>query len=83
MDPKILDSKSRGLPMVVREKDVGKSEGFSVIEKVLVLRLSGTKASRRPTGLRLQESLENQPYEETQMTVMGKTKTGASSAQVS
>lgn len=45
--------------------------------------LPGAKASRRPTGLRLQESLENRKNEGKQMAVMGKTRTGASSAEVS
>lgn len=43
-------------------------------------RVPGTKVSLRPTGLLLQENLENCFYEEKQMTVMVKSLTGASSA---
>ena len=45
--------------MAVREKDVGRSEGPAVIAGIRVATSPGAKASPRPTGLSLQENLEN------------------------
>ena len=45
--------------MEVRAWDVGKSEGRSVMERIRVSKLPGTKVSPRPTGASLRESMEN------------------------
>src|SRR4029079_10301507 len=45
--------------MEVRAWDVGKSEGRSVMERIGVSTLPGTKVSPRPTGAFSRESMEN------------------------
>ena len=45
--------------MKVRAWDVGKSEGRSVIERIRVSTLPGTKVSPRPTGAFSRGSMEN------------------------
>jgi hypothetical protein len=45
--------------MEVRAWDVGKSEGRSVMERIRVLMLPGTKVSPRPTGTFSRDRMEN------------------------
>ena len=45
--------------MEMRAWDVGKSEGRSVMERIRVSTLPGTKVSPRPTGAFSRESMEN------------------------
>ena len=59
-------------------EDAGKSERLAVMAGIRVLTLPGTKVSRRPAGLSLQESLRNRLHEEKQMTTVNDP--GASSA---
>jgi len=39
-------------------QDAGRSEGFTVMVKIPIVTLSGTKVSPRPAGLAWQENLE-------------------------
>lgn len=50
------------------------------MSKILGGTFPGAKASPRPTGLQLQESLKNRQNEEKQMMAMSQTKAGAASA---
>ncbi len=64
-------SEPQGEPMGVRDWDVGRSECRPVMGRIRVSTLPGAKASPRPTGPSLQESLENHQQEGTQMKTMG------------
>ncbi|WP_414477560.1 group II intron reverse transcriptase/maturase [Photorhabdus khanii] len=64
--------------MVVRDWEVGKSEGWAVMVRIRVLTLPDTKVCPRPTGLTSRESSQNRYEEEKQMTAAGKPVTGAS-----
>ena len=50
------DSKLQGLPMAMRDWEVGRSEGHAVMVWIRVSMSPGTKVSPRPTGLSPQES---------------------------
>jgi len=68
--------------MGMRVKDVGESEGRSVMGRIGLkgdLTSSRPKGSRLPTGLWLQESLENLLGRTRQMTAMASVMTGAAS----
>ena len=62
------DSESQETPMAVQVWEVGKSECRAVMVQIRVEILLGAKASRRPTGILLQENLENRIMKKSQMT---------------
>ena len=61
-------------------EDAGRSECLAVMAGIRVLTLPGSKVSRRPAGLSLQESLRNRLHEGKQMTVISISDPGAASA---